>query len=130
MRADEDMDRAVHQAVMDRYAVLGGCRTGQQRYMYGIAKRRQERFERLVVLVSQDLRRCHDTSLITVIHRQETAEEGDEGLTRTYVSLLQAVHLMTGLEVVMYLVDDAFLGAGKIKRQGFVQRVKTTSYHR
>ena len=98
--------------------------------MHGIAKRRQERFEGLIMLVRQNLRRRHDTGLIAVIHRQETAEEGDERLTRTHISLQQTVHLMAGLEVVVYLVDDAFLRTRQVKWQGFVQRVKTTTYQR
>ena len=45
MRADEDMDRAVHQSVMDRHAVLRRDATGEQSHMNGISERRQEILE-------------------------------------------------------------------------------------
>ena len=97
--------------------------------MHGIAQRSQERFEGLIVLVRQDLRRSHDTGLIAVIDRQQTAHERYKGLTRTHIALQQAVHLMPRLEIIVNLVNDAFLCSRQVKRQGFVQGVKTTADH-
>ena len=93
-------------------------------------KRSQEGFEGLVVLGGEDLRRRHDTGLVAVIDGEQAAHEGHEGLAGTDVALQEAVHLTTGLEVIVYLVDDAFLRVGEVERQGFVERMKTCTDHR
>ena len=124
------MDSAVEQTVVDRHAVLGCRRTREQGYMHGVAERRQKGFEGLVVLVGEDLRRRHDTGLVAVIDGEQATHERHEGLTGTDVALQEAVHLATGLEVIVYLVDDAFLRVGEVERQGFVEGVKTRPDHR
>ena len=72
------------------------------------------------MLVSQNLRRRHDAGLISVINSEQAAHEGYEGLSGTYIALQKTVHLMAGLEVIVYLMYDAFLCTGKGKRQGLV----------
>ena len=119
------MDGAVEQTVVDRYAVLGCRRTREQGYVDSIAERSQEGFEGLVVLVGEDLRRCHDTSLVAVVDGEQATHECDERLAGTDVALQEAVHLATGLEVIVYLVNDAFLRVGEVERQGFVKGMKT-----
>lgn len=79
------------------------------------------------MLVGKDLGWRHDTCLISVIDGQQATHEGYKGLTGTYVALQQSVHLMPGLKVVVYLVNDPFLCVGKVKGQGLVQSMETCS---
>ena len=97
--------------------------------MYGVAERSQKGLERFIVLVRQNFSRRHDTCLVTVVNRQEATHQCDKCLTRTDIALQQAVHLFARFEVVVYLVNDAFLCVRQLKRQRFVQGMKACSDH-
>ena len=124
------MYRTVEQSVMDRHPVFRRRGTREQGYVDGVAEWSQEGFEGLIMLVREDLRRRHDTRLVAVIDGEQAAHQRHEGLAGTDVALQEAVHLATGLEVVVYLMDDAFLRVGEVERQGFVERMKTRADQR
>ena len=73
--------------------------------------------ESAVMLFGKNFGRSHDARLEAVVDGKEGHQCGDDGLARTHIALQQAVHLVSRLQVGMYLPDDAFLRLGEAEGQ-------------
>ena len=69
------------------------------------------------MLLREELRRRHEGRLLTVGHRQQHGEQGDDGLAAADVALNEAVHREGAAHVGKNLVQHALLGGGELKRQ-------------
>lgn len=123
MGADEDVDFTVLQGREECDALFLG-RGAREQCDADLRDGGEERAERLKVLISKDFRRCHDARLVAIVHREEAAHERDEGLAAADIALKEAVHLLAGLEVGLYVADDPFLRVGERERKRTVKRVE------
>ena len=126
----QNVNSAAAKQIMEKHTLFLSRTTCQQCHVNGVTQRRKKGLQCLVVLVSQNLRRRHNACLKPVINRQQAAEQSHQRLARTDIPLQQAVHLMTGLEVLMNLADNTFLRIGQFERKRFVQRVETVANQR
>ena len=62
------------------------------------------------MLLGQDLRGSHDTSLEVVVNGNEHRHQGHQGLTTSHITLQQPVHLASGTHILAYLFHYLFLG--------------------
>ena len=69
------------------------------------------------MLFGKDLRGSHDTGLIAVVDGDEHRHQGDERLSRAYITLKQSVHLSAGTRVLADLADHPFLCFRQWERQ-------------
>jgi hypothetical protein len=70
---------------------------------------------------------CHQACLISVSDGNECCQDGDHGLSATYVSLKKAVHLAAALHVVSDLGDDSFLSSCQREWKGVIAFVECIS---
>ena len=73
------------------------------------------------VLLSQDLRRCHDARLTTIVNSDECHHQCHECLTTAHIPLQESVHLSSRLHVGTNLTDDTFLSFGQLEGQMVVE---------
>ncbi len=103
----EDVYRAIGYAPGDLSLLLCLCRAREQ------ADRRVERGEELaqafVMLSGKYLGGCHHAGLVAIVHSKEHGEEGNNRLATADISLDEAVHLLSALEVGVYFPDDSLL---------------------
>ena len=65
------------------------------------------------MLFCQNLRRCHQRSLVAVLDSQIGRRRGYHGLAATHIALYQTVHGRAGCKIVDDLVDRPLLRPGE-----------------
>ena len=127
MGADEDLQLATQQCLMDDGALLLARRAGQQRHLHadGIG----HRFDGFQMLPCKNLGGCHDTRLIAVVQRYQCCHKGDNRLAAAHIALQEAVHLLAAAHVLPHLADNAFLGPGERELQHIIVEVMEISTH-
>ena len=117
MGADDDVDRPVGQAVLDRLLVLRRHQTGE------LLDPQRQALEPLgetpEMLACQQGRRHHDGHLATVHGGHEGGPQGDFGLAEPDIAADQPVHHLARRQVVQDLFDRAELILGlRIRESG------------
>ena len=91
----------------------------------------QEFFYRGKVLLCQYLGRSHHHSLEAVVYGYQHRHECHERLARTHVALYKAVHLPSGVHVMLYLPGNPLLCACQFKGQvAVVEFLESLAYLR
>ena len=115
--AYQQLHRTVKQSGMDFVALALTGRAGKQAYVY--AELGNHAAQAVIMLCGKNLGRCHKTCLRTVVDSQKHRHQRHNGLARAYIPLYETVHLPAGGHIRMYLVHDALLCSGQVKRQTF-----------
>ena len=71
--------------------------------------------EGIVVLLREDLRRCHHTGLHAAVRRLEHRKERHDRLPRSHIALQETIHLMPRGDILADLPEDALLRTGELK---------------
>ena len=130
VRADDDLNRAALQAVVDG-ALVGGLHAARQqrevewRQASFLVERSEQLAQVLEVLLGQNFGRGHQRGLRAQRCGHRHAECGDDGLAAAHVALQQAVHRVRLRDVFDDRIDGALLCAGERVGQGgdeFVER--------
>ena len=106
--AYKNLDATVEQAFEHLLASFALDDTGQQ--FHSDIHSFQKVGDGLQVLFGENLRRCHDTRLITVVEGDEHRHQGHQCLSAAHIALQQTVHLSTRAHILADLPDDALLG--------------------
>ena len=69
------------------------------------------------MLLRENLGRCHQRTLKSVIHSHEQSHEGNQCLATSHISLKQPVHLFSGAHILADLAKHTFLSPRQIKRK-------------
>ena len=80
-------------------------------------KRLEHARHRARVLLGEQLRRRHDRGLKSVLHREESAEQSDDGLAAADVTLQKALHPTVAAHVGEDLAQHTRLRARELKGQ-------------
>ncbi len=115
MRADGKLGIALRDALGSRSLVLLLQAAGQPHRFDAERCQPVAQFE--VMLLGEDLGRCHEGSLVAVLDGLQCGKCGDHSLAAADVALQQALHGMRTGNVVADLVPDFLLCAGKDERQ-------------
>ena len=115
MRAHEDVYAAVGKARQDLLALLTFDDTRQQ--LHPDIHTLKEVANGLQVLLGENLRGSHDTSLEAVVYGDEHGHKRHKGLATAHVPLEQAVHLTARPHVVTNLVHHSLLSSRQLEMQ-------------
>ena len=115
VRAHQNLHLASEQSVQDVLSLFAFHNAGEQFHAYRHIL--QESLDGLQMLLCQDLRRCHDTGLKTIVQRDEHCHERHQRLAAAHVALQQAVHLSAGTHVLTDFMHHPFLGSRQRERQ-------------
>ena len=114
--ANEELHIARTRTFYNRFAFLFALDVARQQFH---ANRHilQQLPECRQMLLCQDLRRGHQTSLVAVAYGDEHQQQRHQRLAASHVALQQTVHLFAGLHVVPHLADDPLLRTRQLKRE-------------
>ena len=129
MRADKYLHVAVGKAVQYLSSLLAFHDARQQ--LHADVHALHEFLYGGKMLLGKYLSRRHHDGLKTIIDGNEHRHQRHQSLAGTDVALYQAVHLTTGIHVLLYLVHHTLLGTGELERQVvMVELVKRLSHLR
>ena len=115
MCAHEDIDTAVGKTCQNLLALLTFDDTRQQ--LHPDIHTLKEVANGLQVLLSENLRGCHDASLEAVVDSDEHGHKRHKGLATAHVPLEQAVHLTARPHVVTNLVHHSLLSSRELEME-------------
>ena len=110
MRADDHVEQTAGERLLYLALLPGGHRTRQA--SDADAKRLEQRAQRVLVLLGEDLGRRHEGALAVVFVRKPDARRGDERLAGADVALHKAAHRHAGDHVLHGGGDGAPLRPG------------------
>ncbi len=113
--ADEDLQRAVAEPLVNLFAFLLFGGTGEQGD--GDIHLLQHCADGFVVLRCQDFRGSHEAGLETIVKGNQHAHDRHQRLPASHIALQQAVHLFARAAVLSDFPYHALLGAGEGERK-------------
>ena len=120
MGTDQYMYISGQESRKDSFPFLSFHRTCQEFHPHIHSK--QQLFDCIVMLVSQNLSRRHHTSLKTIIKGNQHTHQGHQCFPTSHIPLQQTIHLLSATDVLPDFSQNSLLSPGQFERK--ILRIK------
>ena len=117
MGADDEVRIVGGDARIERFPLLRRHRPRHEHRSKWERMLLDHRLHLRIVLLRENLRRRHHTSLAMVIDRQQHGEQSDQSLPASHISLQKAVHRYPACHLTYTFADGTVLRSRKSERQ-------------